>query len=156
MLGTIISAGVIAGILIAARSAFDFELSVVEALLFGSLISATDPVAVLSIFGKFPGIDENLYSVLLGESVLNDAVAIVLFETIVRFLGSSDVVTGNDVGVAIGRFIGSLLGSAVIGVLWGILTSMSFRVTDMHEHVILEAAVFLLASFVPFMLATMA
>lgn len=53
-----------------------------EALLFGALISAVDPVATLSIMGS-PELkcDNLLYSLVFGESVLNDAVAIVLFKT---------------------------------------------------------------------------
>ncbi len=49
-----------------------------ECLLFGALISATDPVSVLAVFKELR-VDLDLYSVVFGESVLNDAVAIVLF-----------------------------------------------------------------------------
>jgi sodium/hydrogen exchanger 8 len=57
-----------------------------EALLFGSLISAVDPVATLAIMGN-PELqcDNLLYSLVFGESVLNDAVAIVLFKTFHKF-----------------------------------------------------------------------
>ena len=55
-----------------------------EALIFGSLISATDPVTVLAIFGT-QGADRDLYSLVFGESVLNDAVAIVLYQTLDSF-----------------------------------------------------------------------
>ena len=57
-----------------------------EALLFGALISAVDPVATLSIMGS-PELqcDNLLYSLVFGESVLNDAVAIVLFKTFHKF-----------------------------------------------------------------------
>ena len=48
-----------------------------DCLLFGSLISATDPVTVLAIFSDLH-VDVNLYALVFGESVLNDAVAIVL------------------------------------------------------------------------------
>ncbi|CAM9466869.1 unnamed protein product, partial [Heterosigma akashiwo] len=53
-----------------------------EPLIFGALISAVDPVATLSILGT-PELncDPLLYSLVFGESVLNDAVAIVLFKT---------------------------------------------------------------------------
>lgn len=44
---------------------------------FGSLIAATDPVSVLAIFSSL-GADRNLNAIIFGESVLNDAVAIVL------------------------------------------------------------------------------
>lgn len=49
-----------------------------EAFAFGSLISATDPVSVLAIF-KVMDADENLYSLVFGESIFNDAVAIVMY-----------------------------------------------------------------------------
>lgn len=56
--------------------------SPLEALLFGALISAVDPVATLSIMGSAElNCDPLLYSLVFGESVLNDAVAVVLFRT---------------------------------------------------------------------------
>jgi NhaP-type Na+/H+ or K+/H+ antiporter len=45
----------------------------------GSILSATDPVTVLAVFGALR-VDVHLYSNVFGESVLNDAVAIVLFQ----------------------------------------------------------------------------
>lgn len=58
-------------------------LSFLECLLWGSLISATDPVTVLAIFKELR-VDLDLYSNVFGESVLNDAVAIVLYRYIIR------------------------------------------------------------------------
>ncbi|KAL0398937.1 UNVERIFIED_CONTAM: Sodium/hydrogen exchanger 6 [Sesamum radiatum] len=49
-----------------------YKLPFVECLMFGALISATDPVTVLSIFQEL-GTDVNLYALVFGESVLNDA-----------------------------------------------------------------------------------
>ena len=57
-----------------------------EALLFGSLISAVDPVATLSIMGNDElNVDPLLYSLVFGESVLNDAIAISLFKTFFKY-----------------------------------------------------------------------
>ena len=50
-----------------------------ESFAFGSLISATDPVNVLAIFAELDT-NEDLYSLIFGESMLNDAVAIMVFE----------------------------------------------------------------------------
>ncbi|KAK4793918.1 hypothetical protein SAY86_011912 [Trapa natans] len=55
-----------------------YKLPFVECLMFGALISATDPVTVLSIFQEL-GTDVNLYALVFGESVLNDAMAISLY-----------------------------------------------------------------------------
>ena len=54
-----------------------YPLSLVESFAFGSLISAVDPVATLAIFQALD-IDPVLYMLVFGESILNDAVSIVL------------------------------------------------------------------------------
>ena len=54
-----------------------YEFTVVESFAFGSLISAVDPVATLAIFHSLD-VDEVLYMLVFGESILNDAVAITL------------------------------------------------------------------------------
>lgn len=54
-----------------------YKLSLVESFAFGSLISAVDPVATLAIFHALD-VDAVLYMLVFGESVLNDAVSIVL------------------------------------------------------------------------------
>lgn len=57
------------------------SLTIIECLLFGSTLSATDPVTILAIFNALH-VDPKLYSVIFGESILNDAVAIVMFECV--------------------------------------------------------------------------
>lgn len=54
------------------------EFSWKEAFAFGSLISATDPVSVLATF-KEMNADADLYAIIFGESIFNDAVAIVMY-----------------------------------------------------------------------------
>ncbi|CAI7823758.1 unnamed protein product [Closterium sp. NIES-53] len=73
-LGTFLSA-IVTGILVYVGGFLFlmYKLSFLEALIFGSLISSTDPVAVLAIFQDV-GADTNLYALVFGESVLNDAV----------------------------------------------------------------------------------
>ena len=62
-----------------------FKESIIPSLLFGSLISATDPVTVLAIFHDLH-VDHDLYSLVFGESVMNDAVAIVLYRYVLMFV----------------------------------------------------------------------
>jgi len=52
-----------------------------ESFALGSLISATDPVAVLAIFKEMDA-DVNLYSIVFGESIFNDAIGIVMYDTV--------------------------------------------------------------------------
>jgi solute carrier family 9 (sodium/hydrogen exchanger), member 8 len=56
----------------------DTHFSFRESMAFSSLISATDPVSVLSIFKEI-GADLNLYSLIFGESIFNDAIGIVMY-----------------------------------------------------------------------------
>ena len=58
-----------------------YKFTVVESFAFGSLISAVDPVATLAIFHAID-VDQVLYMLVFGESVLNDAVAIVLTRSV--------------------------------------------------------------------------
>ena len=55
------------------------NITFIDNLHFGALISATDPVTILAIFNDL-NVDVNLYALVFGESVLNDAVAIVFVE----------------------------------------------------------------------------
>ncbi|KAJ3693233.1 hypothetical protein LUZ60_008713 [Juncus effusus] len=73
ILGTFI-ASIVTGILVylGGLTFLMYKLPFVECLMFGALISATDPVTVLSIFQEL-GTDVNLYALVFGESVLNDA-----------------------------------------------------------------------------------
>ena len=54
-----------------------------EAFAFGSLISATDPVSVLAIFKEMDA-DVNLYAIVFGESIFNDAIGIVMYQTVMQ------------------------------------------------------------------------
>ena len=55
------------------------EVTLIECLTFGSTLSATDPVTILAIFNQYK-VDPKLYTIIFGESLLNDAVSIVMYE----------------------------------------------------------------------------
>ena len=78
----------------------------------GALISATDPVATLSVFSELQ-VPPLLYNLVFGESVLNDATAIVLFRTLTEFYDTP--VGWSTLPLMIWRFISIGLGSLGIG-----------------------------------------
>lgn len=85
-------AGTVTATLICGLILFEFgksgavpALSFEECMAFASLVSATDPVATLSVFSAL-NVQPHLYAIVYGEAVLNDAVAIVLYRTFTKFL----------------------------------------------------------------------
>ncbi|KAL6854576.1 hypothetical protein ACP4OV_019138 [Aristida adscensionis] len=91
-----------------------YKLPLVECLMFGALISATDPVTVLSIFQEL-GTDVNLYALVFGESVLNDAMAISLYRTMSSV--RSHVAAGENFFMMILQFLETFVGSMSSAIL---------------------------------------
>lgn len=86
--GTFISAVVI-GIILYIWTFLGLEsidISFADAMSVGATLSATDPVTILSIFNAYK-VDPKLYTIIFGESLLNDAISIVMFETCQKFHG---------------------------------------------------------------------
>ncbi|KAA6419187.1 MAG: CPA1 family transporter: sodium ion proton, partial [Trebouxia sp. A1-2] len=93
----------------------------IECLLYGALISATDPVATLSIFSDMD-VPPVLYNLVFGESVLNDATAIVLFRTLEEFYETP--LSWGTVPLIFWRFFVIATGSIVIGL--GVASACAF------------------------------
>lgn len=90
------------------------------ALLFGALISATDPVAVIALFREL-GVPERLTVLIEGESLLNDATAIVLFNIILGLMVAGNL-EWRDAGLAVVEFLRVFFGGLIVGVILGVLT----------------------------------
>ncbi|VEL37570.1 unnamed protein product [Protopolystoma xenopodis] len=103
-------------------------------LLFSSLIVAVDPVAVLAIFQDI-GVDLALYYMVFGESLLNDAVTVVLYQIMQAFAGKA-VITGGEIAVGFASFFTVSLGGLIIGVIFGIATCLITRFTSSMEVII--------------------
>ena len=101
---------------------FLLEIDLVLALLFGVLISATDPVAVISLFKEL-GAPERLTILVEGESLLNDATAIVVFKIILLFALSGAAFTWSDAGIAVFDFFEVFVGGGLVGVVIGFVLS---------------------------------
>uniref|UniRef100_A0A3Q2DYE4 Sodium/hydrogen exchanger n=1 Tax=Cyprinodon variegatus TaxID=28743 RepID=A0A3Q2DYE4_CYPVA len=127
-----------------------------DCLFFGAIVSATDPVTVLAIFHELQ-VDVDLYALLFGESVLNDAVAVVLSSSIVAYQPQGDNSHTFEVMALLksfGMFLGVFSGSFSLGVATGIVTALiSFLFTKLRDFQLLETALFFLMSWSTFLLA---
>ncbi len=97
------------------------HIPLVYCLLFGALISATDPVAVLGIFKEL-GAPKRLSILVEGESLFNDGTALVVFGIIVGII-QTGVFTADTVIEGIGSFAFVFLGGILLGLLAGFIFS---------------------------------
>lgn len=113
-----------------------------EALLFGALISAVDPVATLSIMGNADlQVNPLLYSVVFGESVLNDAIAIVLFKTFHKYYSPEGPDWSEaEIPSALLSFITVSLLSILVGVALGLTCSFMYKHTYLSDYPKLETS----------------
>ena len=113
-----------------------------EALIFGSLISSVDPVAVLSIMGSSDlGVDPLLYSLVFGESVLNDAIAIALFKTFFKYYDPEGPDwSESEIPNALLSFVTISALSIMLGVALGLLPSWLYKHTDLSSYPNLETS----------------
>ncbi|VDM35435.1 unnamed protein product [Hydatigera taeniaeformis] len=107
-------------------------------MLYASLIVAVDPVAVLMVFHEI-GVDPNLYFLVLGESLLNDAVTVVLYKIVVNFLARDDV-TAHDILIGIAAFFIINAGGILVGLVFGVISCLMTRIRTHLEIVYLFAA----------------
>ena len=111
--GVLLSTGLIGTGLYYLAGGIGMAISFPLCLLFGALISPTDPIAVLGILAKFK-LPENVKLNIVGESLFNDGVGVVVFATIYR------IVTGGTDGVSVGSIGLAFLEEAGGGVLFGL------------------------------------
>jgi CPA1 family monovalent cation:H+ antiporter len=119
--GVILTTLIIAGIL-----AISGQLSIQMALVFGALIAATDPLAVVAIFRKL-GVPGRLSVLVEGESLLNDGTAIVVFKLMLVI-----ALTGKfDLAGSLAKFVQVSAGGIIIGLLLGwMISRLIARIDD--------------------------
>ncbi|KAJ3368619.1 hypothetical protein HDU91_000413 [Kappamyces sp. JEL0680] len=101
------------------RLATDEGWSFIESLVFGALISSTDPVTVLSLLPA--DVDKRLYMFIFGESALNDAVSIILYRFFVGLQADADHLGPWPFLLSILASLGVFLGSFVVGVVMALI-----------------------------------
>lgn len=152
IIGTTISALVIgAGVYVLGLAQVAYKLSFVESFAFGSLISAVDPVATVAIFHALD-VDPVLNMLVFGESILNDAIAIVLTTSVLQSNGPA-MSTSEAVLTGIKQFCLMFFASAGIGVIFALISALLLKYVDLRKTPSLEFAMMLVFTYAPYVLA---
>ena len=139
--GTLVTAGIVAGGL-ALLGVLPFG----AALLFGAIVAATDPVAVVAAFRRVP-VPVDLRTLIEGESLSNDGVALVLFGFALALAAGQPVSPAAEVLAAVIQIGGGVL----IGALAGVLCAAVLRATSAAEY---EVTVTIVLAYVAYLAAT--
>ncbi len=105
------------------------ELSFIYCLLFGSLISPTDPIAVLGIL-KTAKAPKSLETKITGESLFNDGVGIVLFLVFLEVATGTHEVSASHIGML---FVQEAIGGLLFGLGLGYLTYRMLQSVDNYQ-----------------------
>ncbi|TID30934.1 hypothetical protein CANINC_000456 [Pichia inconspicua] len=144
--GTFISA-IVVGIILFIYTKLGIEsihMSFVDALAVGATLSATDPVTILSIFNSYK-VDPKLYTIIFGESLLNDAICIVMFETCQKFHGKHAGISSVFEGISL--FLVTFTISTLIGLVIGILIALILKHSHIRRYPQIETCLVLLFAY---------
>ncbi|WP_373056201.1 cation:proton antiporter [Zunongwangia sp. H14] len=141
-LGVLVSTFLVGSMMFYVLQLIGLEVDYIYCLLFGALISPTDPIAVLGIL-KQAGAAKNLEAKIVGESLFNDGVGVVVFLTIFQIAGSAEK-TVDPLSI-LELFSIEVLGGIMLGLVLGYLTYLLMKSIDDYdiEVIITLAAVML-------------
>jgi len=160
VVGTAVS-GIVTGLLLYGLSTLgwlsdDIDMNLLELLTFGSLITATDTVSVLGVLNS-KKVNPHLFSLVFGESALNDAVAIVLFKSfshLVQMGGINDKQSlMNEITSFLTEFLLDVLGCPFMGIIFASVSALIFKHADLRTAPILELSLYILIMYIPFITA---
>lgn len=142
--GVILSTIIIAGLLYGVCNLFGVSIGFIYCLLFGALISPTDPIAVLGILTK-ARVSKKIESTIVGESLFNDGTGVVVFITLLETLklGNSHIDFAHF-GIL---FLKEAVGGILFGLLLGYLLYKLLKSIDNYETEVLLTIAFVMAGY---------
>jgi len=126
----VISTFVVGGLLFYIAPMFHLNIPFLYCLLFGALISPTDPIAVMGVL-KEAKVKKSLETKVAGESLFNDGVAVVVFAVILQLTQSSDI--DISFGNISWLLIKEAAGGFIVGALLGLGASNAMRKIDDYK-----------------------
>ena len=157
LFGTLMSTLIVGMTLYGARGIggdYPSEMNIWESFAFAALISAVDPVATLATFSALK-VDPNIEVLVFGESLLNDAVSIVIYKSFAKFTRYGGITSHFTVEDAVFKFIALLFGSIAVGFGIGSFHALVFKYTFFKHTAVLEIIVFLTLAYSSFVIAEM-
>ncbi len=145
--GVVMSVGIIGAIL-----HYGVGLGWPLALLFGAIVSATDPISVLALFRKV-GAPKKLAVIIEGESLFNDGTAAVMFRILTGIvIGTTTTASSKGILVvsSLGRFLLACFGGLIIGAAVGFVSS---SITAFFDDHLLEITLTTISAYGSFILA---
>ena len=144
-IGVIVSTGVFGGLLYLLTLLFHVEIPLIYCLVFGALISPTDPIAVASILKKSK-IPPRLDTIISGESMFNDAVGLILFVTLLRIANQE---AAFSMVVTLRLFAQEVVGGILIGLATGYVGYRLMKsISDFQTIILISVALVLGVSVV--------
>lgn len=132
LFGTVLSTALVGLMTYKIFPVLGFDIPFIYALLFGALISPTDPIAVMAILKK-AGAPKTLEIKVVGESLFNDGIAVVLFLTLLGIATHGET-TASHVALL---FVEEAVGGAVLGLILGYIAFLMLRSVDNYQVEIL-------------------
>ena len=128
------------------------NLSTLEILLMCSLLCSTDVIAAVSLIN--PAEKPKLFSLVFGEGITNDAVSIILFNTVVKYTSQETEFTASSTFVIAKEFSSLGLWSIFVGIIFGLMCSYTLkRIRTLTKSPVSECAMIFVYAYIAYIAA---
>jgi NhaP-type Na+/H+ or K+/H+ antiporter len=137
-------------------SFLNLQISFIELVSFAALISSVDPVSALAVFSKLR-VDPNLYNLVLGESLYNDAICVTVFRSASKYTGINSLSLAAIAKTIAVEFVATVVLSTILGYLLGAIAALHFKYCmpeqkNTHDRLV-SIAILLCMVYLPFLAA---